>query len=72
MPEGDWVSMGVPSNGSYGIDEGVVAGHPCSCSNGEWKIVEGLDVTDFSRPRIDATISELQEERAAVSKLGLV
>ncbi|HEY8810311.1 MAG TPA: malate dehydrogenase [Solirubrobacterales bacterium] len=70
--EGDWVSMGVPSNGSYGIEEGVVAGHPCSCSGGEWSIVEGLDVSDFSRPRIEATISELKEERQAVSQLGLV
>jgi malate dehydrogenase len=68
----DWVPMGVPSNGSYGIEEGVVAGHPCSCSGGEWSIVEGLDVPDFSRPRIEATISELKEERQAVSQLGLV
>ena len=64
--------MGVPANGSYGIEEGVVAGHPCSCSSGEWSIVEGLDIPDFSRPRIEATISELREERQAVSNLGLV
>ena len=71
-PDGDWVSMGVPSNGAYGIEEGVVAGHPCSCSGGEWKIVEGLDVPDFSRPRIEASIDELKEERQSVSRLGLV
>ncbi|HEX5762422.1 MAG TPA: malate dehydrogenase [Solirubrobacterales bacterium] len=71
-PEGDWVSMGVPSNGSYGIEDGVVAGHPCRCANGEWEIVEGLDVPEFSRTRIDATIAELREERQAVSQLGLV
>jgi malate dehydrogenase len=64
--------MGVSSNGSYGIEEGVVAGHPCGCSGGEWSIVEGLDVPDFSRPRIDASIAELKEERQAVSRLGLV
>jgi malate dehydrogenase len=71
-PDGDWVSMGVPSDGSYGIEEGVVAGHPCRCSGGEWSIVEGLEVPDFSRGRIDTSISELKEERHAVSKLGLV
>jgi malate dehydrogenase len=70
--EGDWVSMGIPSNGSYGIDEGVIAGHPCTCSNGEYSVVEGLEITDFSRERIDATIAELNEEREAVAGLGLV
>jgi malate dehydrogenase len=70
--EGEWVSMGVPANGSYGIEEGVVAGHPCSCKNGEWQIVEGLDVPDFSRPRIDASIQELKEERNSVAELGLL
>jgi malate dehydrogenase len=71
-PEGDWVSMGIPSNGSYGIDEGVIAGHPCTCSNGEYSVVEGLEITDFSRERIDATIAELNEERKAVAGLNLV
>ncbi len=70
--EGDWVSMGVPSDGSYGIKEGIVAGHPCVCSGGEWRIVEGLEVPEFSRSRIDASISELKEEREAVSQLGLI
>jgi malate dehydrogenase len=70
--DGDWVSMGIPSNGSYGIDEGVIAGHPCTCSSGEYSVVEGLEITDFSRERIDATIAELNEEREAVAGLGLV
>jgi len=70
--EGDWVSMGVPSDGSYGIEEGIVAGHPCVCSGGDWRIVEGLEVPEFSRSRIDASISELKEEREAVSQLGLI
>ena len=69
-PEGDWVSMGVPSNGSYGIEEGVIAGHPCRCSDGKWTIVEGLEVPEFSRTRIDATIAELREEREAVAGLA--
>jgi malate dehydrogenase len=71
-PEGDWVSMGVPANGSYGVEEGIVAGLPCRCSGGEWSIVEGLEIPDFSRARIDASVAELREERDAVSKLGLV
>lgn len=71
-PEGDWVSMGVPADGSYGVDEGIVAGFPCRCSGGEWSIVEGLEVPEFSRGRIDASAAELSEERDAVSKLGLV
>jgi malate dehydrogenase len=71
-PEGDWVSMGVPSDGSYGIEEGVVSGHPCVCSGGEWGIVEGLEMPAFSRARIDASVAELREERDAVSGLGLI
>jgi malate dehydrogenase len=71
-PDGDWVSMGVPADGSYGIAEGVVAGHPCICTGGEWTIVEGLEVTEFSRNRIDASIAELREERDAVDGLGLL
>ncbi len=71
-PEGDWVSMGVPADGSYGVDEGIVAGFPCKCSGGEWSIVEGLEVPEFSRGRIDASAAELREERDAVSQLGLV
>ncbi len=71
-PEGDWVSMGVPADGSYGVEEGIVAGFPCACSGGKWSIVEGLEVPEFSRGRIDASAAELREERDAVSKLGLV
>ena len=71
-PEGDWVSMGVPADGSYGVEEGIVAGFPCKCSGGEWSIVEGVEVTEFSRGRIDASAAELRDERDAVSGLGLV
>ncbi len=71
-PEGDWVSMGVSSDGSYEIEEGLISGFPCTCSGGEWAIVEGLEVDDFSRERIDASVNELKEERDAVRELGLV
>jgi malate dehydrogenase len=71
-PEGDWVSMGVPTDGSYGVEEGIVAGLPCACSNGQWSIVEGLEVPEFSRGRIDASAAELREEREAVDQLGLI
>jgi malate dehydrogenase len=70
--DGDWVSMAVPADGSYGIGEGIVCGFPCECGGGEWSIVEGLDVPDFSRERIDASVIELREERDSVSQLGLV
>jgi malate dehydrogenase len=69
---GGWVSMGVPSDGSYGIDEGLICGFPCTCSGGEWSIVEGLDIDAFSRARIDASVKELQDERQAVQGLGLI
>jgi malate dehydrogenase len=71
-PPGDWVSMSVPSDGSYGVPEGVIAGFPCTCSGGEYAIVEGLEIDGFSRARIDATVAELFEERAAVQELGLI
>jgi len=71
-PPGDWVSMGVPADGSYGVAEGIVAGFPCQCSGGEWSIVEGIEIPEFSRTRIDASAAELREERDAVAKLGLV
>jgi malate dehydrogenase len=71
-PDGDWVSMGVPSDGSYGVPEGIIAGLPCTCSGGEWSIVQGLEIDDFSRQRIDASVNELQEERDAVQGLGLI
>ncbi len=71
-PDGEWVSMAVPADGSYDIGEGVISGYPCACENGEWSIVEGLEVPDFSRERIDASVAELNEERAAVVELGLL
>jgi malate dehydrogenase len=71
-PEGDWVSMSVPSDGAYGVDEGLVSGFPCTCSGGEWRLVEGLEIDDFSRQRIDNSVNELKEEREAVRQLGLI
>jgi malate dehydrogenase len=68
----DWVSMAVPSDGSYGVEPGLISSFPCRCSNGEWEIVQGLEVPDFSQQRIDKTVNELKEEREAVSGLGLV
>jgi malate dehydrogenase len=70
--DGDWVSMAVPSDGSYGVEEGLMSSFPCRTSGGEWAIVQGLDVPDFSRERIDRTVAELREERDAVRGLGLV
>jgi malate dehydrogenase len=70
--DGRWVSMGVPSDGSYGIPEGLICGFPCTCAGGEWSIVEGLKLDDFSRARIDASVAELQEERHTVQELGLI
>jgi malate dehydrogenase len=69
---GGWVSMGVPSDGSYGIPEGLICGFPCTCAGGEYTIVQGLELDDFSRGRIDASVNELQEERQAVQGLGLI
>jgi len=71
-PGGDWVSMGVPADGSYGIAEGVISGHPCTCAGGEYTIVDGLEIDDFSRERIDASVAELRGERDTVAELGLV
>jgi malate dehydrogenase len=71
-PEGDWVSMGVPSDGSYGVEEGVLCGVPCTCSDGRYSVVEGLEIDEFSRARIDASVGELREERSTVETLGLV
>ena len=69
---GDWVSMAVPSDGSYGVPEGLISSFPCTCSNGDWSIVQGLDINEFSRGRIDASVAELMEERDAVRDLGLI
>jgi malate dehydrogenase len=71
-PEGDWVSMSIPSDGSYGVPEGIISSFPVTCSGGQYEIVQGLEIDDFSRQRIDATAQELQDERAAVEKLGLL
>jgi malate dehydrogenase len=70
--DGDWVSMAVPSDGSYGVQEGIISSFPVRTSGGEWEIVQGLDVPDFSRERIERTVAELREERDAVQKLELV
>jgi len=71
-PEGDWVSMAVPSDGSYGVPEGIISSFPCVCRDGEYEIVQGLEIDDFSRARIDVSTRELVEEREAVRQLGLV
>ena len=70
--EGDWVSMAVPSDGSYGVAEGIISSFPVRVTNGEYEIVQGLDVPDFSRERIDRTVAELVGERDAVKDLGLI
>ncbi|MEO7478418.1 MAG: malate dehydrogenase [Lysobacteraceae bacterium] len=67
--DGDWVSMGIPADGSYGIAPGVIYGYPCVCKNGAYEIVQGLAINDFSRARMDATEKELREERAGVEHL---
>ncbi|AFR27474.1 malate dehydrogenase [Arthrobacter sp. Rue61a] len=71
-PEGDWVSMAVASDGSYGVPEGLMYSYPVTTSGGNWEIVEGLEVNDFSRRKMDATAAELFDERAAVAELGLI
>ncbi len=71
-PKNDWVSMAVCSDGSYGVPEGLISGFPCTTKNGEWSIVQGLEIDEFSRARIDASVAELGEERDAVAELGLI
>jgi malate dehydrogenase len=71
-PEGNWVSMAVPSDGSYGVEEGLISSFPVTCKDGAWEIVQGLEINDFSQSRIDTTVNELKEEREAVRKLDLV
>jgi len=68
-PEGDWVSMSVPADGSYGIESGIIYSFPCVCENGDYRIVQGLEIDEFSRSRMDATETELREERTAVEDL---
>ena len=67
--DGDWVSMGIPSDGSYGIQPGVIYGYPVTCKDGRYTIVQDLAINDFSRARMDATDKELREERAGVEHL---
>jgi malate dehydrogenase len=71
-PAHDWVSMAVCSDGSYGVPEGLISSFPCTTKAGVWSIVPGLDIDEFSRPRIDASVAELAEERDAVASLGLI
>jgi malate dehydrogenase len=70
--KGDWVSMAIPSDGSYGVAEGIISSFPVTCANGKYEIVQGLDIDDFSRGRIDASVAELVEERDGVKELGLI
>jgi malate dehydrogenase len=70
--EGDWVSMAIPSDGSYGVPEGIISSFPCVCKNGEYSIVQGLEIDAYSRAKIDASVAELVEERDEVKKLGLI
>jgi malate dehydrogenase len=69
---GDWVSMGVVSDGSYDVPEGLISGFPCTCANGEWSIVQGLEIDQFSRSKIDASLAELGDERTTVQSQGLI
>ncbi|GAW52204.1 MULTISPECIES: malate dehydrogenase [unclassified Nocardioides] len=71
-PEGDWVSMAVVSDGSYGVPEGLISSFPVTTEDGNWTIVQGLEIDDFSRGKIDASTAELADERAAVTELGLI
>ena len=71
-PANDWVSMGVASDGSYGVSEGLICGFPTTCVDGEWSIVSDLQIDDFSRARIDVSVAELAEEREMVQQLGLI
>jgi len=70
--EGDWVSMGIPSDGSYGVPEGLISSFPVTVKDGTYEIVQGLEINEFSRARIDASVKELEEEREAVRALGLI
>ena len=70
--KGDWVSMAIPSDGSYGVAEGIISSFPVTCANGKYEIVQGLDIDEFSRGRIDASVAELVEERDGVKELGLI
>jgi malate dehydrogenase len=70
--EGNWTSMGIPSDGSYGVPEGLISSFPVTTKDGVYEIVQGLEINEFSRARIDASVKELEEEREAVRALGLI
>jgi malate dehydrogenase len=70
--DGGWVSMGVASDGSYGVPEGLISGFPCTCAGGEYEIVQGLEIDDFSKGKIDASIEELTSERDTVAEQGMI
>ena len=71
-PKGDWVSMAIPSDGSYGVAEGLISSFPVTVTDGKVEIVQGLEIDDFSRAKIDASAKELADERDAVRELGLI
>jgi malate dehydrogenase len=71
-PDGDWVSMGIPSDGAYGVEDGLIFGLPVTCSGGSYQVVQGLDLNDFSRSRLDVTVNELKDERETVKQLDLI
>ncbi|HST41688.1 MAG TPA: malate dehydrogenase, partial [Conexibacter sp.] len=71
-PKDDWVSAAIVSDGSYGVPEGLISGFPVTSTGGSWEIVQGLEIDDFSRARIDASVNELVEEREAIRQLGLI
>ena len=68
-PAGEWTSMAIPADGSYGIEPGVIYSYPCTCKDGKYEIVQGLEINDFSREKMDATAAELIEERDSVAHL---
>src|SRR3984957_7147905 len=70
--EGDWVSMGIPSDGAYGVPDGLISSFPVTTAAGSYQVVDGLDLEEFSRTRVDASVSELGEERDTVRELGLI
>ena len=67
--KGEWVTMGVPSDGAYGIPQGIVFGYPCTTDHGDYKIVQGLEIDTFTKEKIGVTLKELEEERAGVASL---
>jgi len=69
---GSWTSSSIMSDGSYGVPEGIISSFPCTSENGEWKIVQGIEIDDFSRAEIDASVKELLHEKDTVKGLGLI